>query len=319
MGNSSNTKHSIYYPPRGTLGWDQKIVLKFIKDRKIAPFSIGKDDAGPDLEECPICYLNFAGGLNRSKCCKKGICSECFLRIKKPSTSVSCPFCNTPNYDVIFSGPLTEAEKQKEALEQQKVEILQQKIRAEELFRDFREKTRKQQESLPDAALANTLISSNSAESVLENKYFDDDATDDELEIGGSGRVKKKKSDNDHRKEDSGRMSSPPISDKLPVRKHKRQHTQGEIEQKRRREKLKKKSSKEIKNKKSPESHKKTSAFNSISDLQNLEGIDQNQLEELMLKLAISRSIHDTENSPYRRKKEINILYSETSDSESLS
>jgi hypothetical protein len=35
-------------------------------DRKLAPFFPGKDSANEqDSEECPICFLNYSGGLNR--------------------------------------------------------------------------------------------------------------------------------------------------------------------------------------------------------------------------------------------------------------
>jgi len=42
-----------------------------------------------DLEECPICLLYYPGGLNRSLCCKKGVCSECFLQLKKTQRTPS--------------------------------------------------------------------------------------------------------------------------------------------------------------------------------------------------------------------------------------
>ncbi len=91
----------------------------------------GKDENRDDLEECPICFL-FYCELNRSICCHKGICTECFLQIKKPSGQASCPFCNRAGYSVIYSGPLSKEEKQKELEEQQRVIELKIKMKREE-------------------------------------------------------------------------------------------------------------------------------------------------------------------------------------------
>ena len=81
---------------------DLKKLKKKILDEKLAPFYPGVDtdddeSAGFDPaatcfadEECPICFLNYPA-LNRSKCCGKGICTECFLQLKvskgKPTES----------------------------------------------------------------------------------------------------------------------------------------------------------------------------------------------------------------------------------------
>lgn len=35
------------------------------------------------LEECPICFLAYPA-LNRSRCCDKEICTECYLRVSLP-------------------------------------------------------------------------------------------------------------------------------------------------------------------------------------------------------------------------------------------
>ena len=60
---------------------DERVLRRMVLDRKLAPFFPGEDDPGDDKEECPICMLYYAGGLNRSSCCQQGICSECFLQI----------------------------------------------------------------------------------------------------------------------------------------------------------------------------------------------------------------------------------------------
>lgn len=32
--------------------------------------------------------------VNRTACCKKPICSECYLQVKAPRGTSPCPFCN---------------------------------------------------------------------------------------------------------------------------------------------------------------------------------------------------------------------------------
>lgn len=57
-----------------------------------APFHAGVEaddtdecDAAHSLEECPICMLRYPA-LNRSTCCRQGICTECFLQVKPRDT-----------------------------------------------------------------------------------------------------------------------------------------------------------------------------------------------------------------------------------------
>jgi hypothetical protein len=158
MGNGVKKEaiDSKHLKPNGlyTLEWDLKLVKKLILDRKLAPFFPGKDSANEqDSEECPICFLNYSGGLNRTKCCKKGICTECHLMIKKPAGEPSCPFCNRTSYGVIFTGPLSKEERDQEFQEQQKVVELQIKMRQEEQEKDReREKQRELSRSKASAA-----------------------------------------------------------------------------------------------------------------------------------------------------------------------
>jgi len=81
-------------------------------------------------------FLFYPGGLNRALCCKKGVCTECFLQIKRPTSSVSCPFCNRLDFQAIFTGPLSSEERERESNEQQKVIELKIKMRQEEIERD---------------------------------------------------------------------------------------------------------------------------------------------------------------------------------------
>jgi len=120
-----------------TCNWDVKVIKRLVINKKLAPIYPGREDCNEDgYEECPICFLFYPGGLNRSNCCRKGICTECFLQIKKPNSQATCPFCNRTSYTITFSGPLSKEERDKEAQEQQKVIELRIKIRNEEMEQD---------------------------------------------------------------------------------------------------------------------------------------------------------------------------------------
>ncbi|KAD3066366.1 hypothetical protein E3N88_34604 [Mikania micrantha] len=117
---------------------DHKKLRKLILDSKLAPCYPGDDDCSCDLEECPICFLYYPS-LNRSRCCTKGICTECFLQMKTPNSTrpTQCPFCKTLNYAVEYRGVKTKEEKGQEQIEEQrvieaKIRIRQQEIQDEE-------------------------------------------------------------------------------------------------------------------------------------------------------------------------------------------
>lgn len=77
--------------------------------------------------ECPICFLYFPPYLNRTRCCRQDICTECFVQIKRlephpphdhdassdalPHTLISeyacCPYCAMPNFGVTYDTPRT--------------------------------------------------------------------------------------------------------------------------------------------------------------------------------------------------------------------
>ncbi|MGB1598478.1 MAG: hypothetical protein ACPIOQ_37330 [Promethearchaeia archaeon] len=119
-GDSKFTKPTGLY---ATCEWDDKAVKKLIQKKKVAPRYPGREDAGPDLDECPICFLWYPGGLNRSKCCKQPICTECYLQFKKPNSQkqVTCPFCNALNYAVKYTGSISKEERQQLEQEEQRV------------------------------------------------------------------------------------------------------------------------------------------------------------------------------------------------------
>jgi len=146
-----NNDAAKYGTPNGlyaTCAWDLKAVRKLILDKKLAPFFPPHEErVSHDLDECPICFMFYVGGLNRTKCCHKDICTECFLQIKKPGTSLAesmCPFCNRPRFTVVFLGPKTPEERAREETEEQKVLDLQQKMREDEIQQDLERETKKQ-------------------------------------------------------------------------------------------------------------------------------------------------------------------------------
>lgn len=115
---------------------DFKKLKKLILEAKLAPCYPGaaEDISSHDLEECPICYLYYPS-LNRSRCCLKSICTECFLRMKSPSSSqpTKCPYCKTSNYAVEYRGGKTKEEKSIEKIEEQRVIEAKIRIRQKEV------------------------------------------------------------------------------------------------------------------------------------------------------------------------------------------
>ncbi|CAO3694024.1 unnamed protein product [Rhizopus microsporus] len=59
--------------------------------------------------ECPICFLFYPSNINKTRCCHKSICTECFLQFKRSSSSplipAVCPFCVQPNLGVVYLPP----------------------------------------------------------------------------------------------------------------------------------------------------------------------------------------------------------------------
>jgi len=141
--------------------WDVRVVRKLISDKKMAPLSRGRvdpSDVQEGYEECPICFLYYTGGLNRSKCCKKGICTECYLQVRRPNQPTNCPFCNHSQYIVSFTGPLSRDEIAKEMKEQRKVQELKVQMRNDEIERDkAREDAKRSKLSKPNSNLQSAI------------------------------------------------------------------------------------------------------------------------------------------------------------------
>ncbi|KAL2466720.1 RING/U-box superfamily protein [Abeliophyllum distichum] len=141
MGNKLGRRKQVvdekYTKPQGLYQHkdvDHKKLRKLILDSKLAPCYPGDDECGCDLEECPICFLYYPS-LNRSRCCMKGICTECFLQMKTPNSArpTQCPFCKTSNYAVEYRGVKTKEEKGLEQIEEQRVIEAKIRIRQKEL------------------------------------------------------------------------------------------------------------------------------------------------------------------------------------------
>lgn len=145
MGNKLGRRRQVvdekYTRPQGLYQHkdvDIKKLRKLILDSKLAPCYPGEEDCVYDLEECPICFLYYPS-LNRSRCCLKGICTECFLQMKTPNSTrpTQCPFCKTSSYAVEYRGVKTKEEKGMEQIEEQrvieaKIRMRQQELQAEE-------------------------------------------------------------------------------------------------------------------------------------------------------------------------------------------
>ncbi|KAJ9672777.1 hypothetical protein PVL29_026128 [Vitis rotundifolia] len=119
MGNKLGRRRQVvedkYTRPQGLYQHkdvDHKKLRKLILDSKLAPCYPGDEESTNDFEECPICFL-FYPSLNRSRCCTKGICTECFLQMKNPNSTrpTQCPYCKTANYAVEYRGVKTKEEK----------------------------------------------------------------------------------------------------------------------------------------------------------------------------------------------------------------
>lgn len=125
---------------------DHKKLRKLILESKLAPCYPGDEECTCDLEECPICFLYYPS-LNRSRCCMKSICTECFLQMKVPNSTrpTQCPFCKTANYAVEYRGVKTKEEKGLEQIEEQRVIEAKIRIRQQEL-QDEEERMLKRQE-----------------------------------------------------------------------------------------------------------------------------------------------------------------------------
>ncbi|CAO2833256.1 unnamed protein product [Amaranthus hypochondriacus] len=160
MGNKLGRKRQVvdekYTRPQGLYqikDVDYKKLRKLILESKLAPCYPGGDDCDCSsgnalLEECPICFLYYPT-LNRSRCCLKSICTECFLQMKNPNSTrpTQCPFCKTSNYAVEYRGEKSKEERGLEQIEEQKVIEAKIRMRKQELQEEEEKQHRKEEVS----------------------------------------------------------------------------------------------------------------------------------------------------------------------------
>eukprot|EP00300_Choanocystis_sp_HF-7_P003191 c12418_g1_i2.p1 GENE.c12418_g1_i2~~c12418_g1_i2.p1 ORF type:complete len:188 (+),score=26.99 c12418_g1_i2:50-613(+) len=125
--------------------WDEREIAELVQQNRIGPVLRGREDEIDDsFEECPICFLFFPS-LNRINCCRKSICTGCFVSVCKAHQIPPCPFCNTCPFETVFRGPLTDAEREAEAKEEEAVRQLEFKMRQDEIERDRQREESRQQ------------------------------------------------------------------------------------------------------------------------------------------------------------------------------
>jgi len=117
--------------------WNQRVLKKLVLERKLSPISVGIDEELDNYDECPICFLYYFGGLNRTRCCKKEICTECYIQIQKPDgPRISCPFCKMDNLSVRFVGPKSTKERREEEEEEEQYRAAERRMRETEIESD---------------------------------------------------------------------------------------------------------------------------------------------------------------------------------------
>ncbi|KAG2208615.1 hypothetical protein INT46_009157 [Mucor plumbeus] len=95
--------------------YDINIIRQLIRKGQLAPFYTGLNEPSSNYKklayetECPICFLYYPSKMNRTRCCDKSICTECFLQLRRSSSSplvpAVCPFCVQPNLGVLYIPP----------------------------------------------------------------------------------------------------------------------------------------------------------------------------------------------------------------------
>jgi hypothetical protein len=80
-----------------TCQWDDKVLRRLIGDGKLASRKSCHTSAAVSSSssswECPICFCNY-DEVNRTTCCDKEICTECYLQLKpQKNTNAACPYC----------------------------------------------------------------------------------------------------------------------------------------------------------------------------------------------------------------------------------
>ncbi|KAJ6253556.1 protein sip5 [Anaeramoeba flamelloides] len=94
-----------------SIKWSQIRIKGLIQKKKLAPIFPPEDDPTETFAiECPICNYFFPI-TNMTNCCKKPICTECYLQIvpfgtpDQPTTE-QCPWCRSNNFSVTYKESL---------------------------------------------------------------------------------------------------------------------------------------------------------------------------------------------------------------------
>ncbi|KAJ9456397.1 Protein sip5 [Diplonema papillatum] len=121
-----------------------------ITSKILAPCTRGLPDEADGLEDCPICFMWYAGGLNRTACCRQNICTECYLQFEVQKLDGigfqggQCPFCNGKPFVAVHEGsvPLEVLKQQHE--EQRAIEEKQRAVE-ERALREERRRAEKEE------------------------------------------------------------------------------------------------------------------------------------------------------------------------------
>jgi len=82
--------------------WPPKLIRTKVLKRSLAPIFKPSDKRYTRTvnRECEICFNFFPGHCNATVCCRKDICTECYVQIQTPTLEKPCPFCNKPKFTV---------------------------------------------------------------------------------------------------------------------------------------------------------------------------------------------------------------------------
>lgn len=85
--------------------WDAGEVARLVDAGRLAPLALGTDERTTEqAEECPICFLCFTDGLNRTACCHHALCTRCLLTLQPhPFHPTAAPFVLAPVHNSLPS------------------------------------------------------------------------------------------------------------------------------------------------------------------------------------------------------------------------
>jgi len=173
----------VFHSIDNSCSWDERTIRRLIADGKLAARLVGTDQdpsflpkasqhdmdsSTVYLQECPICFLQYTQ-INVATCCAASICTECYLQVHPHTkeTPVTCPFCNTPGFDVQVAKQLDGEYVLHREEEEQKV--IESTIRARTGFiRD----SSNDDTATPDESVDSVTATSSSFETSLQGDEF---------------------------------------------------------------------------------------------------------------------------------------------------